>query len=367
MNAQTMAKSLVALLILAAAGCGGGGTTVTPHPTTMPTTAPLSQALWVANGTNVLEILPSQLTAGVNASAPHLTLNSATGFGAPQGVVFDTAGDLFVVDGGTMAAGGNVPPAIDEFSPAQLAALGTTPNPTPFMTITIPGFRFPQQAVFDKNGNLWVSDNGANAVFEFSQPQLVGVLGNMLPNATITSSPAFTGPLGIAFAPNGNLWIANNGGTSLFEFDAGALPTAMAASVTLTPHVVLSDNGNKSIQAPWALVFDKAGNLWSSNANAPFTVVEFAAANLNASGAPNPGITLSPTTVGGNPTLNAPNGLAFDNLGNLSAVNSAGAFGVPVYRGNQLTAGGAIVPNIFLVGGATTFNAPAGDVFGPII
>ncbi|MGH7836408.1 MAG: hypothetical protein ACREQC_01135, partial [Candidatus Binataceae bacterium] len=56
-------------------------------------------ALWVANGTNVLEFSPSNLRRGVNGSKPRLTLNSATGFGAPQGVVFDTAGDLWVIDG----------------------------------------------------------------------------------------------------------------------------------------------------------------------------------------------------------------------------------------------------------------------------
>ncbi len=30
----------------------------------------------------------------------------------------------------------------------------------------------------------------------------------------------------------------------------------------LTPNVVLSDDGKGSIQAPWALIFDTAGNLW---------------------------------------------------------------------------------------------------------
>ena len=44
-----------------------------------------NNALWVANGTNVLEFGPGGLlTHGVNGNAPRLTLNSATGFGAPQ-------------------------------------------------------------------------------------------------------------------------------------------------------------------------------------------------------------------------------------------------------------------------------------------
>lgn len=87
-----------------------------------------------------------------------------------------------------------------------------------------------------------------------------------------------------------------------------------------------------AIQGPCALAFDANGNLWSSNAGAPFTLVEFAQANLGVSGAPAPAITISPTMVGGIASLNAPNGLCFDTLGGLAAADSADAFGVPCTR-----------------------------------
>jgi hypothetical protein len=94
-----------------------------------------SNALWVANGTNVVEFLPSQLTNGVIDPAPHLAINSAA-FGAPQGVVFDGYGDLWVIDGGTVASGGTMAPAIYEFTPKQLSQLSTNAAPTPAFTIT---------------------------------------------------------------------------------------------------------------------------------------------------------------------------------------------------------------------------------------
>ena len=50
-------------------------------------------ALWVANGTNVLEFAPGEFIKGTHDSKPHLTLNSAA-FAAPQGVVFDATGNL---------------------------------------------------------------------------------------------------------------------------------------------------------------------------------------------------------------------------------------------------------------------------------
>jgi sugar lactone lactonase YvrE len=355
----TLSVALVAVL----AGCGGGGgTTPVVRPTTSPTT---NSALWVANGADVVEFLPTQLIAGVSDPAPHIVLNSATGLGAPQGVQFDANGNLWVLDGGN---GSTVGPALDEFSAAQLAAHATNPNPTPVKSITYPGIKFPQQGVFDKSGNFWVCDNGANEVVEFTPSQLAAG-GNITPNLTLTSTIPFTGPLGIAFSPvTGNLWVANNAGTSIEGFAAASL-MGLTGSQTIAPHDVLNDDGAGSIQAPWALVFDAAGNLWSSNANTPFTVVEFASTALGggAGATPVPNVTISPVSDGGNTTLNAPNGLAFDKLGNLAAISANAPFGVPVYGPNQLTASGATIPSVFLVGATTTLQAPAGDVYGPAV
>jgi hypothetical protein len=137
--------------------------------------------------------------------------------------------------------------------------------------------------------------------------------------------------------------------------------------VTLDPDVTLSDDGKGSIQAPWALIFDTFGNLWSSNANAPNTIVKFAQTSLLASGTPVPAVTLSSVMIAQNSTLAAPNGIAFDNLGDLATISSAAPFGVALFGHTQLIAGGAVNSSVFLVGSATTLNAPAGCVFGPVV
>jgi sugar lactone lactonase YvrE len=360
----TVVSALVMTAFLAACGGGNGSKTNTTQTTNTPPPV-INKALWIANGTNVVEYVPSQLTPGTSAAAPHL-VNSSGSFGAPQGVTFDGAGNMWVIDGGTVAGGGTVTPGLYKFAPAQLAALGQSKTPVPDVTIKSSLFKFPQQAVFDPSGNLWVTDNGANAVYVFTAAQLTATSGNLTPSITITSTPAFNGPLGIAFDASGNLWVANNATTTIFEFSADKLPKTQG-TVTLTPDVTLSDDGKGSIQAPWALVFDAAGNLWSSNANPPNTVVEFAKANLSASGAPTPAVTLSPTSVNGNTTLAAPNGICFDNLGDLAAISSATPFGVPFFSHSQLGTSGATVPGTFLVGPATTLDAPAGCNFGPVV
>ncbi len=327
-------------------------------------TALAGQALWVANGANVVEF--AQLPGGKHDEKPKVQLNSAV-FGAPQGVVFDAANNLWVIDGGN---GGTIAPSLEEFTEAQLMNLKKNPTPTPNVQITSGDLVFPQQAVFDASGNMWLSDNGAGKVFVITPAQLAAG-GNIAFTTTIESDPMFNGPLGIVLH-GGNLYIANNADTTIFEFNAGHLPAIGSGLHVLVPDVILSDDGMGSIQGPWALVFDQAGDLWSSNANSPNTLVKFGPTQISSTGAPTPQTTINPFNemVGGKArfeTLVAPNGIAFDQKGNLVAISSAAPFGVSRYNAKEQAAGGTIKPASFLVGAQTTLNAPAGDNFGPDI
>jgi sugar lactone lactonase YvrE len=322
------------------------------------------QALWMANGANVVEF--GSLPAGKHDNKPKVQLNSSV-FGAPQGVVFDASNDLWVIDGGN---GTTIPPSLEEFTEAQLKNLKKDPTPTPNVQITSGDLVFPQQAVFDGSGNMWVSDNGANEVFVITPAQLAAG-GNISFTTTIESDPAFNGPLGIVLH-DGNLYIANNADTTIFEFNSGHLPAVGSGLHVLVPDVILDDDGAGSIQGPWALVFDAAGDLWSSNANSPNTLVKFGPSQITSSGDPTPETTILPfdEMIGGkikDETLVAPNGIAFDEKGNLAAISSAAPFGVARYDGKEEAVGGMIKPDSFIVGTKTTLNAPAGDNFGPDI
>src|SRR5208282_1123127 len=120
------ATVLIAVGVMAIVSCSSNST-ATPAattPVTTPVTNPITLGLWIANGTNVVEFAPAQLTAGTSDPAPQLVNNSSV-FGVPQGVTFDSNGNLWVIDGGTIATGGTAQPALYEFTSAQLAALGT--------------------------------------------------------------------------------------------------------------------------------------------------------------------------------------------------------------------------------------------------
>jgi secreted PhoX family phosphatase len=338
-----------------------------------------NKGLWIANGTNVVEFVPKQLTMAVQSGAPQRNISSAT-FGAPQGVTFDSKGNLWVMDP-QANINGAMTPALLEFSAMQLSQLAMSNAPEPVAIITSTDLAFPQQSVFDKQGNQWVSDHNNNSILVFTSAQLAMTGTNALMPAVVITSPAFNGPLGIVFDGAGNLWVANNGGvpganngpasaggTSIVEFAAAHLPMVSTTGMLtpqLNPDITLSDDGNGSVQGPWELAFDASGNLWSSNANAPFTLVKFAKANLGASGSPTPAITMSPTTVSGSQTLNDTNGLCFDNAGDIAATNAVDAGSASFYKTPLKT--GTLTPSTFIVGTATTLTAPAGCNFGPLI
>ena len=304
-----------------------------------------TRGLWIANGNNVVEFVPSQISGGVQNVAPHRNISSGA-LGTPQGVTFDPSGNLWVLDPGAMVNGAATP-ALLEFSSGQLTALGMSNSPDPTAIITSTSLAFPQQSVFDAAGNQWVSDHNNNTILVFTAAQLAMTGTNNLMPAVVISSAAFNGPLGIVFDSGGNLWVANNGevpgannamspvGTSIVEFTKAHLPSVPATGMLtpdLVPDITLTDNGQNSIQGPWELAFDAMGNLWSSNANTPFTLVEFAKASLAMTGMPAPAITISPTMDMGVSTLNSTNGLCFDNAGDLAATNAVDAGSVPFYK-----------------------------------
>lgn len=338
-----------------------------------------TKGLWVANGTDVVEFAPRQFVNGTTAAVPQRTIRSKV-FGAPQGVSFDRDGNLWVTDP-TGLVNGSPAPALFEFSAAQLAALGSQAAPDPIATVTSSGLKLPQQSVFDAAGNQWVTDHDGDAVLVFAASDLAQSGTNTVDPAIRITSAQFNGPLGIAFDAAGSLWVANNGGvpgsggtlsstgTTIVAFAATKLPALEAghsASVSLNANVTLADDGQSSIQAPWALAFDSSGNLWSGNSTTPGTLVEFARTDLSSSGSPRPAVLLSSRTVGGDQSLDAPNGLCFDDVGNLAAVDSAGAFAIAFYGKKQLSTGNP-VPDTFIVGSATTLDQPAGCQFGPAI
>ncbi|MBV9914809.1 MAG: hypothetical protein JOZ93_19690 [Sinobacteraceae bacterium] len=325
----------------------------------------------------MLEFVPGQLVSGQSSAAPHRMLSSAA-LGSPQGVVFDAHGNLWVLDPGGLIKG-KATPALFEFTAAQLNALASDPAPMPAASITSTYLKYPAAAVFDLSGNLWLTDQAANTLLVFSAAQLAQSGANELNPSMVLSSSALHGPAGLAFDAGGNMWIAMHGqaatamtaavpGTTVVQFDLSTLPPLPDGGTLtdlLAANITLTADAQGSIQAPWALSFDSAGDLWVSDSGSSARLVSFAKGDLAQSGTPTPSVILSATNVGSVASFAAPHGICFDDIEALAVTSSAGTFAAAYYAPNQLSSG-APVPYTLLTGAATKLQSPAGCTFGNV-
>jgi hypothetical protein len=362
--------ALSAMLLMALGACGGHGHATDPA---------VDQGLWVANssGVDVLEFAARTFSfSNIRDSAPHLT-NASGSFVSPQDVLFDKDENLWVVDGGD--GKGDATEGVFEFTKAQLRALTGSPNPAPAFAITnvadVPGFVFPQFAVFDRNGNLYVADPAIDVVFVFTVEQLTSSSGAGLIPAAVFQIDTSTAVLGLAFASDGRLFIADNGAAQIFELKKPHIPKSggTAGSPTvIAADVILSSNDNPtfaSIDGPWAMVFDVNGDLWFTNEGLILksgpSVVEFAATDLASNAAPAPKVQLTAATLSdGSASIDDPQGLSFDNLGDLVIANAANS-SVAKFVPGRIMKSGTPTPNLFIAGATSTLDAPAGVIFGP--
>jgi hypothetical protein len=337
----------------------------------------VTTGLWVANsgGPTVPEFSAGQTSRGSVSSPKPTLINMSGSFFSPQDTVFDSHNNLWVVDGGDGT--GDATEGVFMFTNAQLRSLSTDDKPTPFFAITnsggVPGFVFPQFGVFDGSGNLYVADPGVDVIFVFTAAQLTSGNAPGLVPATVFKISGSTGILGLAFN-KGNLYLADNGAAQIFVVNSDHIPTSGGTVGSPTPvsaDVTLSSNHNPtfaSIDGPWGLVFDAAGDLWFSNegiilGSGP-SVVKFAASSLTASGTPTPATQFTPLTTRAGVTIADPQGVSMDNLGNLAVSNDANS-SIAIFKVRQLKGSGAISPGTFLIGAATTLKAPTGLIFGP--
>jgi len=184
----------------------------------------------------------------------------------------------------------------------------------------------PYGMAFDPAGNLYVADYGSDTIFEYTN-------GFQLSQAPLVFANNLNGPVGLAFDSHGNLYEADSGSGTIFEFTNG---------YTLGHAPIAFATNFDSLVSLTGLAFDQSGNLFAGN-DGSGTIFEF-------TNSYQPG--QLPVTFADN--LFAPTGLAFDRWGNLFVTDGDGTLYEFGTNGTQ---------SVF----ASDLNFPTGlafDIFG---
>jgi hypothetical protein len=231
-----------------------------------------------------------------NSSSPSVTVASsvANSLNGASQLQFDSFGRLWTISDNP------TPPTV------QIFTLPLTAGSIPTVNLTLTGALNVFNFVFDKSGNLWVTDRGVPAVYEYTGP--FNASGSISPALTLTSN--LSSPVGLAFDPAGNLYVANStsAGVNSITFFTAPISNLMASSGFL-----------QGVTNPRAMVSDVSGNLYVGTQAS--SVVRYNAGNLINGATPN--ITNTTGILAGTFVYQ----MQFDPSGNLYVATCAGTAG----------------------------------------
>jgi len=168
--------------------------------------------------------------------------NNESKLNSPGFMAFDSSGNLWVSD----TYDNRVLEFKAPFSNGESAsiALGQPDLSSVGANTTQSTLNYPQGLAFDTHGNLWVADESNNRILEFVPPFATGMNANVVIGQT---SYFFSGPgagnssvydpEGLASGPNGNLWVDDSGNYRVLLFTDPA-SAATSTTATTTPTII---------------------------------------------------------------------------------------------------------------------------------
>ncbi len=267
---------------------------------------------------------------------------------APWGVGPFAPGSVVVSQGGTIFGGANTGGLLELNGDVDVYPPNADGDVAPEAGFTH-GMYGPTTMIFDPSGNLWVANENTSDLFELTKGQLAQP--DPKPAVTIfAEAGALANPFGMAFDSSGDLWVVSNAWSKVYEYTKSQL----ASSGGPTPQTTISGFSSTPI---FGVAFDASGDLWVSTVN---SVVEFSKAEL-ATANPVPTVTIS--SSGGAQ-------LVFDGSGDLWMVTGGGpdCFGTPCtnevveFTRAELSLSGSPTPAVTI---SSTEAGPNGSLYGP--
>ena len=180
----------------------------------------------------------------------------------PEGLAFDSAGNLYIADWGNCVVRridttGNITTVVGNKTCADTASTGTATNVS---------FEGPFGLTFDSNGYLYVSDNVSNRVTavmlgKATNAPVALFAGNGTAGSNgdggLSSSAALNGPTAIAAGADGAIYIADTGNNRIRK-----VTPASPGEPGIIATVSTSGSKGLSLAAPAGIVVDASNNLY---------------------------------------------------------------------------------------------------------
>jgi hypothetical protein len=314
--------------------------------------------LWVLNYAWVSEFQGRRITrSGVRHPR---ALIADQQLNAPVGIAWDGSENLWLSF--EYASMGE----IVKLTPKQVSRLASGRNVKPAVLLQnvreYYPFNNPSEIGFDSEGDLWVMDQGVSSLTEFT-PDEIAVSGAPAP-AVVIQANVFANPWRMRFDASNNLWVIwpGLGQVSGVEEICRFSPTDRTSSGPPNPSLILdmpSDTGASD------LAFDSAGNLWiaGGTVEVPDTLMEFPANQITGSGefSVSPAITLTLPDFAQPPCFSY-NSLDFDPAGAVWVSGSPDVSGcakfqkLAEYLPGQLTSSASILAAVVLRANRRSIN-----------
>ena len=208
---------------------------------------------------------------------------SRNGLNYPSQALFDSSGNLWVVDSNNFRVLEFRPPFSNGMNASLVIGQGSftrvSSGPSgDTLGSDVAGIG-PVEAAFDTSGNLWVTDTGNNRVLEYQPPFTNGMSASLVIGQSDFATAAFAttrdglnGPTGIAFDSTGDLWVLDTGNNRVLEY---APPFANGMNATLvigqpdfgTGSASSNLSGLNTFHLYGDLAIDSANNVWVGDAD----------------------------------------------------------------------------------------------------
>ena len=178
-----------------------------------------------------------------------------------QGLAFDPSGNLYIADTNNQrireVSGGNI---------TTVAGNGQGGYNGDGIAATSAKLSGPDGVAFDSNGNLYIADSGNNRIREVSSGTITTFAGNGSCCFSGDGGPAASGqfntPRAIAFDGTGNLFIADTNDNRIREVTTGGTLVTVAGNGTFGNQAGVAPAINSQFRGPLGLTVDSAGNIF---------------------------------------------------------------------------------------------------------